>query len=149
MSEREQVWCPSSQPTEPGAVVLGVRSGPSGGVVYLELPAPAAAAVAAVPAGVHPTQVVRFAAPCRSTCGHFENDTCTLVDKVVAGTAPTDSASVPRCHLRPRCRWWQQSGVDACRRCTLVQTFTAAGDTERELIADPATRVPDVVQRAG
>jgi hypothetical protein len=141
----QQLWCPSGQPGEPEAVVLGVRSGSSGGgLAYLDTPVPAPTAVELVPAGIDPTRVLRFASHCVRSCQHWQDNACSLVEKIVVAVPGTDEASVPRCHLRPRCRWWQQSGVAACHRCPLVETFVAADDTEQQRLSDPANRPADV-----
>jgi hypothetical protein len=144
-----QLWCPSGAPGEPEAVVLGVRSEPGGAVAYLETPVPAAVAVELVPAGIDPTRVLRFASHCVSACAHWQRGACSLVDKIVVAEPATEAAGVPRCHLRPRCRWWRQQGPAACQRCPLVQTFVAADEAGRQRVSDPATRPADVAGPVG
>jgi len=31
-------------------------------------------------------------------------------------------SALPRCAIRPRCRWFRQEGREACLRCPLVAT---------------------------
>jgi len=61
------------------------------------------------------------------------------VDRIVAVPGPPQAASVPRCHLRAHCKWWEQTGVDACHRCPAVTTLTLADDELGQLVADPST----------
>ncbi|MEO9239649.1 MAG: hypothetical protein ABI418_16325 [Jatrophihabitantaceae bacterium] len=132
-------WCPSGQPDAPEAVVLGVRSGPAGEVSYLAEPVPAAEVLGEIPEGIEPTRVLRFATHCFVGCMNRRGDDCSLVERVVT-IAPTDpGSSVPRCHLRPRCQWWAQSGVLACHRCPAVSTAIRVDDPLAVLVADPAT----------
>jgi hypothetical protein len=129
--------------------VLGVRT--ESGMAYLDTPVPAPPAVDLVPPGIDPRRVLRFASHCVSDCAHWQREACSLVEKIVVtvpaaggGAAGGGAAGVPRCHLRPRCRWWRQTGPAACRRCPLVETFVAAGDADRQRVADPATRPEDL-----
>ncbi|KUH40077.1 MULTISPECIES: hypothetical protein [Streptomyces] len=131
-------WCPSGSPDRPEAVVLGVRSGPDGRVDYLAAPLPAAEVVAALPDGVPPTRVLRFASHCVSGCANRVGTACGLADRMLA-LPSAEGAPVPRCHLRAHCKWWHQTGVAACHRCPAVATAPLADDTLSALVADPST----------
>lgn len=131
-------WCPSGKADAPEAVVLGVRSGQGGEVVYLAEPVPARDVLPVVPRDVEPTRVLRFASHCVSNCLHRRGNDCTLVERVAA-TPADGNGSVPRCHLRPHCKWWAQTGVDGCRRCPAVATTVVEGDDLGALVADPTT----------
>ncbi|MYS63284.1 hypothetical protein GTW66_03885 [Streptomyces sp. SID5473] len=137
--ETPVTWCPSGRPDRPESQVLGVRSGEDGKVVYLERPMPAAEVLGAVPEGIEPTRVLRFASHCVSACVHRRGNDCTLVERVGVLPAAGEARSVPRCHLRSRCQWWQQTGVSACHRCPAVATAVLQEDTLTTLVADPAT----------
>ncbi|MFJ9796408.1 hypothetical protein [Streptomyces sp. NPDC101145] len=132
-------WCPSGAPDRPEAVVLGVRSGPDGQVAYLATPVAAAEVVATLPEGVPPTRVLRFASHCVSECAHRVGPDCGLADRMLAVPAPEDTRQVPRCHLRPHCKWWHQTGTSACHRCPAVATTPLADDTLSALVSDPST----------
>ncbi|WP_244316101.1 hypothetical protein [Streptomyces albidochromogenes] len=119
--------------------MLGVRSGEDGHVVYLDGPVAAAEVLGVVPAGIEPTRVLRFASHCVSACAHRRGNDCTLVERVRTLPSAREERSVPRCHLRGRCQWWQQAGVSACHRCPAVTTATFREDTLATLVADPAT----------
>ncbi|MFF5389588.1 MULTISPECIES: hypothetical protein [unclassified Streptomyces] len=137
-SGKSGAWCPSGRPDAPEAVVLGVRSGRGGEVVYLADPVPARDVLPVVPKDVEPTRVLRFASHCVSDCLHRRGNDCTLVERVAATPADEDR-NVPRCHLRAHCKWWAQIGVDGCRRCPAVATTVVEGDDLGALVADPGT----------
>ncbi|WNI27171.1 hypothetical protein [Streptomyces sp. ITFR-16] len=137
--ESPKTWCPSGDAHAPESVVLGVRSGQDGQVVYLADPVPASEALAEVPEGIEPRRVLRFASYCVSDCANRRGGDCTLVERVLHKPAAQEDSRVPRCHLRARCQWWQQTGVAACARCPAVSTRHRADDTLAELVADPAT----------
>ncbi|WP_282692595.1 hypothetical protein [Streptomyces sp. CC208A] len=137
--ESVQTWCPSGEAHTPESVVLGVRSGADGSVVYLADPVPAAEVLGSVPADIEPRRVLRFASHCVSDCLHRRGTDCTLVERVLTRPVARETGSVPRCHLRTQCQWWTQIGVDACLRCPAVATRHHADDALAELVADPAT----------
>lgn len=131
-------WCPSGDAHAPESVVLGVRSGQDGRVVYLADPVPASEVLGMVPEGVEPRRILRFASHCVSDCANRRGNDCTLVERVLA-TPPVEGTAVPRCHLRSQCQWWSQTGVQACHRCPAVATRHHTDDELAELVADPAT----------
>jgi hypothetical protein len=136
-------WCPSGDPSHPEAVVLGVRSGDRDEVVYLADPVPAAEVVGAIPEGIAPTRVLRFASHCVPECANRIGEACGLIERFKVGMPP-DAGLAPRCHLRPRCKWWDQAGLDACRRCPAITTLNAPGDELMTLVADPAATVGQI-----
>ena len=144
MSEPEagkpvQTWCPSGVAKAPESVVLGVRSAATGGLAYLAEPVPAGEVLGEIPEGIEPTRVLRFAAHCSTSCHNRRGADCSLVERVVLAVPTLDTAAVPRCHLRAKCQWWHQKGVEACRRCPAVSTAFEADDALTSLVADPST----------
>lgn len=133
-----RAWCPSGKADAPESVVLGVRSGEGGEVVYLADPVPAGDVLPVVPKDVEPTRVLRFASHCVSDCLHRRGNDCTLVERVVS-TPADENRSVPRCHLRTHCKWWMQTGVAGCRRCPAIATAVVEDDDLGLLVADPGT----------
>uniref|UniRef100_A0AAU2VZH4 Uncharacterized protein n=1 Tax=Streptomyces sp. NBC_00008 TaxID=2903610 RepID=A0AAU2VZH4_9ACTN len=127
-------WCPSGDASRPESVVLGVRSGDDGQVVYLAEPVPAADVRGAIPEGIAPNRVLRFASHCVSDCANRVGEACGLIERIT--TVP---AAVPRCHLRPHCKWWNPTGVEACHRCPALTTLEPRDDELAVLVADPAT----------
>lgn len=137
----DRLLCPSSQPDQPGAVAFGVVGGTAEAprISYLRSPLPVVQELLDLAAPVEPTEVFRFAAPCvESACQHFADEQCTLVTKIARLVHGTDYG-VPPCRIRPRCRWWHQEGVEACRRCPLVVTRAFGAPLSLRQAADPAT----------
>ena len=116
--------CPSAQPDMDGAVVLGVRSGSleQPFVSYLDDPVPVSDQLLALAGDVHPAEVFRFAAHCEEgACRHFDGSHCQLATRIVQ-ILPMAVESLPKCKIRPECRWFQQEGKAACLRCPQVIT---------------------------
>src|SRR6516165_10130427 len=115
--------CPSMTSLGPDARVFGVLTrSPAEGlqVGYLTEALPATPDLLAAAAPAKPTEVFRAAAPCvERCCKHFDGTNCQLAVRVTAMLDPAVSA-LPRCAIRPRCRWFRQEGREACLRCPLV-----------------------------
>jgi hypothetical protein len=126
--------CPSTSAAN-ATVVLGIVL-PSGRVAY------ATPAVAASPALVEalsddprPLESrYRFAGPCvESRCGFWTGAGCGLGAAMadsyadVAGEQASDAA-LPRCSIRPRCRWYAEQGARACAACPLIVTDTRTAE---------------------
>jgi hypothetical protein len=121
---RDTLLCPSSQPGVEGARVLGVvqqtDTGPE--VSYLETLIDANEDVLAMSGPLQPTEVFRLAAVCQThQCPHFDGANCGLATRIVQ-IMPAVVEKLPDCHIRPECRWFQQEGVAACRRCPQIST---------------------------
>ncbi|MET7699926.1 MULTISPECIES: hypothetical protein [unclassified Streptomyces] len=132
-------WCPSGEAQRPESVVLGVRSGDGGEVVYLADPVPAADVLGSIPEGIAPNRVLRFASHCVSDCANRVGTACGLIERIRAVPAKAAAGAVPRCHLRPHCKWWNQVGVEGCHRCPAVVTLSSDEDELNALVADPNT----------
>ena len=117
--------CPSISPIGPDARVFGVRTGSAAEglrVGYLTETLPATPELLAAAAPAKPTEVFRAAAPCvERGCKHFDGANCQLAVRVTAMLDPAVSA-LPRCAIRPVCRWFRQEGREACLRCPQVAT---------------------------
>lgn len=115
--------CPSA-PAEPGALVIGIR-GEDGSVRYLRdrLSADAEFLSRAQQHG-DPEQRFRFSSPCRhQACLQWAEGQCSLPGRLAELLEPAESsAQLPRCAIRAHCRWYAQSGRDACQLCPLVST---------------------------
>ena len=89
-------------------------------------------AAAAAHAGRAPEKRLRFAQPCvEHGCRHWAGSRCGVADAALELEA--EDGPLPRCGIRPRCRWFAQSGAAACRVCPLVVT-----DVTGALAAGPA-----------
>ena len=118
-------------------VVEGTATEPR--VTYLREPLPVNAQILSLADPVDPREVMRFATNCAtSACQHFDGERCQLAAKIV-GLLPSEGGPLPACGLRPRCRWWQEQGKDACMRCPIIVTQRYAPDPLLRLAANPAT----------
>lgn len=133
--------CPSAQPDLEDAIVFGVVGGTARDpmVLYLSEPQPVTPELLDLASPVRPTEVFRFAAPCaESGCQHFDGTMCRLGQKLVE-SVPAVVQRLPRCRLRPNCRWFHEQGGEACLRCPLVVTTHYQPSTALREAADPAT----------
>lgn len=126
MPAKTETLCPSAQPDWEGArlfaVVGGTPEKPK--TAYLDRTQPVTQEVLELAGPVAPAEVFRFAAPCvQRGCGHYDGTEhkCRLAEKTVRWM-PVAAEKLPPCAIRPSCRWWQQEGRAACRRCPLVVT---------------------------
>lgn len=139
MNEDGELLCPSAQPDQPGSSLIGVVEGTAEAprVTYVGRPLPVLPEILALAGPVAPTEVFRFAAPCAgSGCQHFDGGHCRLAEKFAKLVDGTDFG-VPKCGIRPRCRWWREQGVDACARCPAVVTTHYSPSPAARLAADP------------
>lgn len=124
--------CPSAPPTWEDSIVFGIVGGSvdEPRLTYLAEPQPVSEELLAAAQPVNPTEVFRFAAPCATrACQHFDGSRCRLVTRVVE-LLPAAQEALPRCRLRPNCRWWLQEGKAACRRCPQIVTENHAPTAE-------------------
>lgn len=133
--------CPSSHPAWPGTVAFGVVGGTveNPELIALEKLEPVTEELLAMAAPASPMEVFRFAGPCAGTgCRHFEAETfkCRLVARTVK-FVPSATEKLPRCQIRPQCKWWQQEGKAACLRCPQVVSSNPANSDALRLAADP------------
>lgn len=121
--------------------MFGVLTAGAGGeplLGYLREPRPVSAELLALAGPVAPTEIFRFSAPCAgSACQHFDGRNCRLVSKVVQAV-PAVVEKLPPCRIRRTCRWWQQEGGAACRRCPLIVTESDHASDDLRRAADPA-----------
>lgn len=132
--------CPSAKPEMEGSIVFGVISGTveEPRLAHLVKPQPVTNELLALADPVAPTEVFRFAASCAgSACQHFDGSNCRLATKIVQ-LLPEVVGELPTCRLRPNCRWWQQEGKAACRRCPQIVTETYYPSEQLQQAADPA-----------
>jgi hypothetical protein len=113
--------CPSAR-CEPDALLIGIV-GPTGRVGHLT---PALAVdedfVVQAHKGRAPEKRFRFAQPCTEDgCQHWTGTRCGVVDAALSRDLEP-AESLPRCGIRSGCRWFAQSGANACRVCPLVVT---------------------------
>jgi hypothetical protein len=116
--------CPSAQPDDPQAAVLGIVRRGEGPAQVQILPQmlPPETLTVLVPSSLRPTEVLRFAAPCvEQQCTHFDGNRCLLAHRI-AGGLPAVVERLPPCAIRRTCRWFAQESTEACRRCPQIIT---------------------------
>src|SRR6266852_4240483 len=110
--------CPSITSIAPDAHVFGVVIGSAAKglqVGYLTEALPVTPELLAAVAPAKPTEVFRAVAPCSErACKHFDGANCQLAARITAMLDPVVSA-LPRCAIRPTCRWFRQEGRIAQR----------------------------------
>lgn len=65
----------------------------------------------------------RFSGPCvTGACENWTGTRCGVSDAITAAVSPEclPLQPLPRCEIRPTCRWWSQNGTAACRMCSLI-----------------------------
>lgn len=143
MAHDPSVLCPSAHPDMAGARVFAVVGGSVDAprADYLEQAVPLTDELRALAQPVDPAEVFRMASPCvEGACQHFDGagHSCRLARKTAA-LAPIVVERLPRCAIRPTCRWWKQEGVSACRRCPQVATWNPQNGDAMRAAADPST----------
>ena len=131
--------CPSAQPAMHGSMILGIVQGTveQPRMTHLAHPKPVSAELLAMTAPVSPTEVFRFTAPCAGTgCQHFDGSNCRLARRIVKMQDPV-TETLPICRIRPHCRWWQQEGRAACKRCPGIVTEVVFPDVKTYQMAVP------------
>ena len=114
------LFCPSAR-CEPGARLIGIV-GPDSRVAFVTPALPVTEeAAAAAQAGRTPEKRFRFAQPSiEGGCRHWTGARCGVADAALELDA--DDGRLPRCGIRPDCRWFAQAGAAACRVCPYVIT---------------------------
>jgi hypothetical protein len=116
--------CPSGR-CEPGAKLLGVVQ-ENGAVAYLGEPLEIDEAfVERASKRGKPERRFRFVNPCAECgCKQWTGTRCSVIDNTMAELSGSEAEALPRCGIRPHCRWFRQSGAAACSICSLVITET-------------------------
>jgi hypothetical protein len=124
--------CPSAQPEQPGARVFGVQTTTADHqrrVGYLTETVPVSDELIGSLGQTAAPEVLRIAAPCmHGGCLHFEGGACGLAGRVARMLDPV-VAALPRCAIRPSCRWFREQGPAACVRCPQVATNSREGSS--------------------
>ncbi len=123
--QAKPILCPSSHPENDGAQIFGAMTEVPGHGLrlgYLTEAVPVTPDILAASGKARPTEVLRVAAPCAAhACTHFDGSACRLATRVATMLDPVVRA-LPRCAIRPTCRWFRQEGAAACVRCPQVVT---------------------------
>jgi hypothetical protein len=126
MRPSTDAMCPST--TAANATVLLGMITPAGTVAYVTPMTPPSVATELVGDGEQPEASFRFAGPCITTgCGFWSESRCGLGARLVESyedstVATTETPQLPRCAIRPSCRWYAEHGPRACAACPWVVT---------------------------
>ena len=144
-ASEKPIVCPSAQPDMADAKVFGVMTGTQQDglrVAYLNEVQPVAPDILAASGPLEPPDVMRIAAPCMGDgCTHFDGTNCMLATRIATMLDPV-VRSLPRCAIRPTCRWFKQEGAEACVRCPQVVTNQRTPTDLQRRIAEPASLPP-------
>lgn len=133
------IQCPSADPRLPDAKVIGIvrAAGEQAAVELLPVAVEPQLVIDLIPAELPVRSVLRFAGSCQeSACAHFSAGRCELASRVVA-QLPEVVDRIARCAIRPRCKWWHQEGIAACRRCPQILTEPLAATGTMVAVATP------------
>jgi hypothetical protein len=143
--------CPSAQPEQPDARVFGVQTATADNqrrVGYLTETVPVTEELMVSLGQTSAPEVLRIAAPCmHGACAHFEGGACALAGRVARMLGPVVSA-LPRCAIRPSCRWFREQGPAACVRCPQVVTNSYEGSGVPATVAYRDGMAPDYVSNS-
>jgi hypothetical protein len=117
--------CPSAR-CETGATLLGIVNAAGEVSLLGNTMAIDETFVQTAQTGRSPEQRFRFANKCvKSGCTQWTGTRCGVIDNVLNQIEEKYwKENLPSCAIRPTCRWFSQSGADACRVCTYVITDT-------------------------
>ena len=124
--------CPSA-PAKVGATILGIVSA-DGSISYLKDSVVATDEfITTVGASGTPETRFRFSSHCEEGgCKQWLDGRCTVPERAAEFLPVPDDATLPRCSIRARCRWFAQSGRDACTICPLIVTTSTAAQSAAE-----------------
>jgi hypothetical protein len=130
--EMTNARCPSAPPDWPQAEIFAIAAGtpeePT--LAFLPKPIPVSDELVQSTAPLDPRQVFRIAAQCQEGgCRHWDGSGCSLVRRVIAQFEPK-ATDIPPCRIRKLCVWFDQEGLEACRRCVGIPTDIGAGRVE-------------------
>lgn len=131
--------CPSAQPDMAEARIFGVVGGTAAEpeVAYLKAGATVTPEMLGQLGDLDPTHVFRFAGRCEEgRCGQYKDGRCSLGQRIAQMLAPVTEA-LPSCQIRPTCRWYEEVGAAACRRCPQVVTIVPMDQADLRKAARP------------
>lgn len=119
----EKKLCPSHHCQE-GAILLGVVTGDGRVAFSSDRIVVNEEFVQIARAGRTPEKRFRFGGKCvQSGCRQWTGKRCGLIDSIVEAAKPeVANATLPECSIRSECRWFYQSGDEACAICPEVIT---------------------------
>jgi hypothetical protein len=139
MSDQAAVLCPSYR-CQDGAILLGIVL--AGGRVAFAADRIVIDQdfVDIARQGRSPEKRFRFSGQCvQAACRQWAGGRCGVIDKVLVDLGSDRvPEELPRCSIRPQCRWYLQSGAPACGACPEVITdLTLPGENRIQDAAEP------------
>jgi hypothetical protein len=137
--------CPSSPSHASEGLLFGVvlRDTTRNSVAYLKHTTPITENLLASVHPVRPEEVFRVAGQCvEKQCKHFDGAHCRLAHRIVEVLEPVVD-SLPRCMIRPTCRWWAEQGASACFRCPSIITCDVSPSAELAEAANPEAKLKE------
>ena len=90
----------------------------------------------------NPERRFRFANRCvQGACGQWSNQRCGVIDEAVVLGRNSQRVVPLDCPIRPACRWYRQSGDEACRVCPLIVTNSLQASVPFPNLPDSWTRL--------
>jgi hypothetical protein len=132
--------CPSSSAEAEGSVIFGIVLGTpeEPHLLHLDQVKPVPIELLELDAPVKLAEIFRIAGACsEGDCKHYDGSKCRLVERIVDGL-PTVTEQIPACAIRSTCRWWHQSGKEACLRCPQIVRDNCLVTTELYQATDPS-----------
>jgi hypothetical protein len=132
--------CPSAPAETEDSVIFGIVLGTPEAphVLHLDQVKPIPAELLELDAPVKPAEIFRIAGTCsENDCKHYDGSKCRLVERIV-DSLPTVTEQIPACAIRSTCRWWYQSGKEACLRCQQIVRDNCIVTIELYQATDPA-----------
>lgn len=130
MCDGNSIMCPSNR-CKPGSKLLGVRQD-NGTVSILPeaLPIDESFIETVKQNPVAPEQRFRFTNKCiESGCNQWNGKGCGVIEQVIQYLEHIpQSLDLPKCSIRPKCRWFLQKGADACKICRYIVTEITEAD---------------------
>jgi len=122
-AQNKTILCPSSK-CEEGALLLGIVNGNGQINLLTEKKIIDKKFVQIAESGRDPHTRFRFGNKChKSGCSQWTGERCGVIDKLMDITKDLKLAELlPECAIRPQCRWYDQSGAEACKICPYVIT---------------------------
>lgn len=128
MSSAPPKFCPSTTP-QAGSCLLGVKSA-DGQIQYIRgLPEAPARLINRLRSHPEEGQHVRLAAPCaEGRCAQWKGGRCSVPSEVRSQIHNAGQSALPKCDLRPKCRWFEQEGAGICALCFRVSTVVTSSE---------------------
>ena len=135
--EDKSIMCPSNK-CKPGSKLLGLRQDDGTISILPEaLPIDESFIEKVKDHPLAPEQRFRFTNKCvENGCNQWTGKGCGVIDQVVQYLEHIPAKEeLPKCSIRPSCRWFLQKGADACKVCPYIITeITEADNPEKKVL---------------